>query len=217
MQRIKAFLQEIHREEYLRLFPAYIFRISSYTARFIYLLDTIAQEEGKLVWIEKTPRHLHYIKQIERYVPEAKFIHIVRDGIDVISSLYQVTHKFPDKWGGARTIDACIDRWMGDIKITELNANKQNHFVISYKHLVVETNEALRRLCDFLSIQFEIDMNTAYKENLSQIVLKEEEWKKDNQHEIVFKSEEKARKIFSDDELTYIQSRIKGIDIGHLV
>lgn len=46
-----------------------------------------AIQAGAAIWCEKTPRNLLYADVIARLYPEALFIHVVRDGRDVVSSM----------------------------------------------------------------------------------------------------------------------------------
>ena len=36
-------------------------------------------------WLEKTPEHMFFIDEIRRYLPNARFVHILRDGPDVVA------------------------------------------------------------------------------------------------------------------------------------
>jgi hypothetical protein len=91
------------------------------------LLDKLTLAQGKSVWLEKTPGHLYYIDDLERYIPEVKFIHLVRNGADVVASLYEVTNQYPQEWGGAYHIEQCIRTWNQAVKLTEEHLGKENH------------------------------------------------------------------------------------------
>jgi hypothetical protein len=109
---------------------------------FVQCLDAIAEETGSRVWVEKTPRHLHYIDLVESHMGEPVFIHIIRRGQDVVSSLYQVTHQHAEDWGGPRTLETCIERWNRDIQISWEHRSKANHHVVHYGELT-ENREAV--------------------------------------------------------------------------
>jgi len=49
-------------------------------------LDRLALAAGCRNWIETTPRHLVHVRLIERLVPRARIVHIVRDGRDVVAA-----------------------------------------------------------------------------------------------------------------------------------
>jgi hypothetical protein len=50
------------------------------------VLSCWARTQQKPRWGEKTPKHINFWRQILRYFPDAKFIHIVRDGRDTALS-----------------------------------------------------------------------------------------------------------------------------------
>ncbi len=56
--------------------------------------ETYAAAQGKTRWGEKTPQYLRMMGRIARTLPEARFVHIVRDGRDVALSCC--------RWSGGR-------------------------------------------------------------------------------------------------------------------
>ena len=82
-----TFLRELQREDLNQYLPKFSFLVRQYSHAFIRILDILSEEQGKDIWIEKTPRHLHCIDQIEKLLPEPQFIHIIRSGKDVVASL----------------------------------------------------------------------------------------------------------------------------------
>ena len=52
-------------------------------------MEQIARSEGVDRWAECTPEHLVYLPWIKREIPDALFIHIIRDGRDVALSLHK--------------------------------------------------------------------------------------------------------------------------------
>jgi hypothetical protein len=85
--RFEAFLKEINREDMSsHLSQLAIFQYQ-YIQAFFHVLDTITQQQGKTIWIEKTPGHVHCIDYIQKRVKKAKFIHLIRNGSDVVASL----------------------------------------------------------------------------------------------------------------------------------
>lgn len=74
--------------------------------------DAQALACGKRVWVEKTPNHVLHIPTIDRFVPEPLYIHLIRDGRDVVASLYEVTHKYPQAWRGSGwNLEKCVSYW----------------------------------------------------------------------------------------------------------
>jgi hypothetical protein len=148
--------------------------------RFFETLDAAAQSEGKMAWVEKTPSHLHSIGAIERYVPEAKFIHMLRSGEAAIASLFNVTQKHPDRWGGARSLDRCIGRWQQDVRCSHACVGLPNHCFVSYERLVEDPAAVLGRLVGWMGLPGEEGvialMLSGYREQLARVAVKEP-WK----------------------------------------
>src|SRR6516162_426651 len=51
------------------------------------LFAAFAAKSGKRRWAEKTPAHIHWIDLIHEVFPGAQFIHMIRNGYDVVKSL----------------------------------------------------------------------------------------------------------------------------------
>ena len=51
------------------------------------MFDLAMNETEKKRWLEKTPTNILYMKELLEIFPEAKFIHIYRDGRDVAASI----------------------------------------------------------------------------------------------------------------------------------
>lgn len=151
--------------------------VSSYGAEFARFLDFQANGQGKKTWIEKTPQHLHRIPQIKKSIPDTKFVHILRAGKDTIASLYHVTQKYPERWGGALSVEDCIRRWVQDITVSRSRINdSQSHFVI-YEDLLADPESTLHKLCKFTNVSYQPQMlsesSAAYHESVAE---KDAEW-----------------------------------------
>lgn len=51
------------------------------------IMDAMAAKQGKTRWGDSTPAHLAHMRQIKAEIPDAKFVHVIRDGRDVAVSL----------------------------------------------------------------------------------------------------------------------------------
>lgn len=144
------------------------------------VLDNIADEQTA-GWVEKTPFHLLRISSITAADPEVKFIHIIRSGKDVIASLYDVTHNYPQHWGGEPySIDKCIAIWKKCIRRSLRYLKAPQHHFVNYDELVETNEQILRRLTNFLGLEYVSTMGSAHTQAAQNVVGNFEKWKRSN-------------------------------------
>jgi hypothetical protein len=207
-ESLLEFLEVINRQDMKDLVPVDSRLVRDYVDAFVAILDELALREGRSIWVEKTPRHLHFIGMIQKYVPDAAFLHVVRDGKDVVASLYEVTHLYPEFWGGPRSIEECVDRWNSDLKVTTRNAQKASHKVVRYEDLVRNPEAALERTCSFLGIDFTPLMIEQHSHAAEAIILDAHEWVQSAKQPVKMSDGSKFIRVFSRQEQVWI--------IGHL-
>jgi hypothetical protein len=188
-----------------------------YATWFMKVLDTATYRAGCDVWLEKTPSHVAHIARIERLIPGARFVHLIRDGRDVIASLYDVTNSHPNAWGGARDINACIDRWLRDVERSARYLQQSNHLGVRYERLVSDPSAVLQMICYFLDVQYSDDMLNNYADVACNLILTDESWKANTQRPVGSRSNIKFDQIFTVDEREYILEKIAQIDLDLLL
>jgi hypothetical protein len=210
--RLEEFLSDIDRRDMLSQLPAGMLFVSQYVNGFVAILDSIAREGGADGWLEKTPGHLHFIPLIEGHIPGVKFIHLIRNGADVVASLYDVTHKYPNEWHGAWSLDDCIHRWEGDVRRSLVYLEHANHILVRYEALVRDARETLVRLCHLLNIPFEEEMLARRGLVVDELVSHKENWKREVREPIHSTQGEKFNTMFDDDQKIYILGQLKDLD-----
>jgi protein-tyrosine sulfotransferase len=106
---------------------------------------------GKSRWAEKTPRNISRIAAIFRHFPEARFVHVLRDGRDVACSLRtHPRHKVVDgrlvpldTW---KPIAGCARRWRDDVEASRPYWNDPRFHTLRYEELVRDPRAVLERL-----------------------------------------------------------------------
>jgi hypothetical protein len=53
------------------------------------IMKKLAKSHGKRVWCEKTPMHVHHMRLLGAHFPDARFIHVIRDGRDCAASFHR--------------------------------------------------------------------------------------------------------------------------------
>lgn len=214
--RFLAFLREAGLEEERWRLPRTALLVRQYVQAFLEILDAHTLNQGKSHWLEKTPQHLHYLAEIERLVPGARFIHLVRQGADVVASLHEVTHRHPEDWGGSTGIDAGIDRWLGDIAITRRHLGRPGHIAVRYEALVRDPTAVLVRLCGFMGLSYDPAMLERQAETARRVVLAGEPWKATAGEAVRETGERKFEALFSKEERRHIEERLAGVDLEAL-
>lgn len=130
--------------------------LPSIEACFRFLHDKYAGEQGKDLWGQKTPKMVRRAELLAERFPDARFVHVVRDGRAVASSLERSdAHRLHPLYGARRY---ARDTRLG----LELEARHPDRVLrLRYEDLVADPEPALRRLCDFLGLELEPAMLSA--------------------------------------------------------
>lgn len=180
--------------------------IPSLIKKLLTILDEIAVLNNYHIWVEKTPMHLYYIDKIKQVDSSALFIHIIRNGLDNVASLYQVGQKYPYAFH-FQSIDACLIRYMKEYEISQRYIGQENHFHLIYDDLVESPEKIIDNLFNFLSLERPNNLFEDFNKNTYDFIQNHEKWKKHNKQGI-YKSS-KAREVFTQQEIAYIQNTLK--------
>lgn len=101
---------------------------------------------GKPLWGDKTPRHAENMRLIQHMLPEAHFIHLIRDGRDVALSV-------KDLWWGPNSVWSAAEWWVAGIKGARRQAEQLTHYLeIHYEDLVNSPETVLKSVCGYLDL-----------------------------------------------------------------
>ncbi len=115
-----------------------------------------AKREREIVGL-KTPFNEFYFSKIIRVFPKTKFIHVVRNPLDVAVSLKEAKKRW---WGGKIDYHSHIRLWKksAQMAIENLERYPARYFVIKYEDIVFQPEESVKNMCAFLEVDFEPDM-----------------------------------------------------------
>ena len=138
----QVLLQELSRVTPFRLDEGLRCFYRAYAARF-----------GKARWGDKTPSYGSHMRAIERVLPEARFIHIIRDGRDVALSLRNL-------WFSPGTdMKTLARKWRHDICSTRREARHCRRYLeVRYESLVRDSQQVLQEVCAFIEVDYESAM-----------------------------------------------------------
>jgi len=124
-----------------------------------------AEQTGKACrrWGDKTPLNTFALEAIYSVFPDARFIHIIRDGCDVVASYV--------KAGIYQSVEEAAKRWIRSIKTVNSFQVKYPDAVLNirYEQLVTEPQQTLRTVCQFIGIDFQPQMLNEKNKNRAKL------------------------------------------------
>ena len=115
------------------------------------MMQLVLAARQKQIFCEKTPQHLQNLNEILALYPQAKFIHLIRDGRDVVNSLIKMPWRPPGLINNARF-------WLRYIKLgeaAERHIPASNLATYKYEDLLLEPETTLKSICEFIGISYE--------------------------------------------------------------
>lgn len=131
----------------LTIDPGYFADCRTFRNVVLRLYEAWTNQEGKPRWGDKTPQYVSEIPTLRKIFPEAKFIHVIRDGRDVALSWVKYPHaeynvfSVAENWKRLVTKGRSAGAKLSDDEYLELH----------YERLISQTEEIMRRVCDFLN------------------------------------------------------------------
>jgi hypothetical protein len=109
---------------------------------------------GKSRWGDKTPMYSHHLRFIQDLLPEARFLHIVRDGRDAAVSLRE-------RWfSPGRDIETQAAHWRDNVAAARREGAGCRHFLeVRFEDLIREPEPVVRKICGFIALPYHPDMH----------------------------------------------------------
>lgn len=112
------------------------------------IMKYFAARESKSRWCEKSPLHVQYISLLSAAFPDAKFIHVIRDGRDCAASFHR-------RW--RYTPQSTIYRWKRSVTEGRQQASTLptgRYLEVFYEQLTTSPSQQLKDICRFLKVDF---------------------------------------------------------------
>lgn len=131
------------------------------------IMDRYIEAKNKQLWCEKTPMNLEYLSQLDAHFPDAKYICLYRQCMDVVRSSINLSkfrflpehvpyvHRNPEN-----IIAAMAENWLDKTdRLLEFEAAHQARcFRVKYESVVMQPEETLSPLFHFLGLEWEEDL-----------------------------------------------------------
>jgi Sulfotransferase family len=139
-------------------------RVENYADLVNAIFRAHARARDKARWGDKTPGYVTDLEVIWKLFPGCLVIHLVRDGRDVAISNQHIEwgiHSIPraaEDWRWKTTLGHKVGTVLGD-----------HYLELRYEDLILQTEPALRRVCDFLHVAFQPEMLRYHETGESEI------------------------------------------------
>jgi hypothetical protein len=112
-------------------------------------------EPGRRVLVEKSGEHARSMPGIWRLFPDARFVHVLRDGRDVVVSALAAQRTWAPTW--ARSTYRAAREWVVNARAaTESGATRPDQFLeVRYEHLRADPVAGYRALYDFCGLPYD--------------------------------------------------------------
>ncbi|MFW5793117.1 MAG: sulfotransferase family protein [Bacteroidota bacterium] len=166
----KDFLDELRCEmENERISPQWKLAFSNFLSRLIY--------RKKLVPLLKNPFHSYRIKELKKLFPNAKFIHIYRNPIDVIPSTIRMwnivgsQNLLAGKWRDV-SLDSAIKMFnslWNNIQNEKQYLKDDNFVEVRFEELEKNPTETIKHIYNKLNLNYSVDFNIILDEFLQSL------------------------------------------------
>lgn len=124
--------------------------------RCFYELSAVSR--GKSRWGDKTPTYGTVLPRLRRLLPEARFIHLIRDGRDVALSLGKVWFSPSDELAERAAY------WAREVAVIRRGGQGDPGYLeVHFEDLVSAPRATLERICSFLALEYSETMARSHE------------------------------------------------------
>jgi len=169
----------------------------------IYMFYAAEKFPDANLWGDQSPIYTFHLPIILKVFPNARFIHMLRDGRDVVSSM--VTRH------GAEYLQEAVYRWKKSIEITKNFQKKfspDRYHEVRYENLVQDSERTLRDICRFIGTTYDPIM-LEYWRLPSTVEYKHKSFHQNLAKPVFSSSVGKWRERLSEDQIDYMLTEIE--------
>ncbi|HEV8687243.1 MAG TPA: sulfotransferase [Gaiellaceae bacterium] len=117
-----------------------------------------AESQGKARYGDKTPLYMQHLELLARVFPNARYVHIVRDGRDAALSFLGMTRRPRFNVSRPRAVGDFAAAWRREILAARRFGREHPYLEVRYEELVADPGARLRAVCSFLGLAYEPTM-----------------------------------------------------------
>jgi hypothetical protein len=117
-----------------------------------------AEERGKSRWGDKTPMYMQNLRLLERLFPDARYVHLIRDGRDAALSFLEMPRGLvTETWMHPRTPPDFAAQWRTEVAAARRLGRRvgPRYLEVRYEELVADVEPVLRRISEFAGLEYD--------------------------------------------------------------
>ena len=115
------------------------------------LFRIYADKESKPRYGDKTPIHVLHVEYLAELFPEARFIHLIRDGRNVTLSNLELDWGPESVWEGA----VYWKRFVNEGRRAGAKLGPERYLELRYEDVLEDPERNVRKMCDFVELEFD--------------------------------------------------------------
>ena len=120
------------------------------------------------------------IEQLSETAEQTHFVHVIRSGIEVVSSLYKASLQ----WERPYDLDTCVARWNQDMKLSLRRIDEPNDHFVRYEDIASQPEKTMPRLVAALGLPWEPQVLDQYADEAGSLMTAAETRKANNERAI---------------------------------
>lgn len=177
--------------------------------RYVAMLDAAADRRDCRAWVEKTPAHLLFLDEILEVAPDARIVHVLRRGRDVVASVMDADLRLQTA-GFRGSIAQWAARWNRAVQLHLLRLGDPRHHLVCLEDLVANPEVEWRRLCDFLGLDKALPLLAQPVNDVADS--QSEPWKGNAIAGVIERPSDKAQALFGPRILDWLQTHLIDYD-----
>jgi len=125
------------------------------------VMDSVARSQNASRWAVYDPDNVLHVERVKRDIPDAIFVHIIRDGRDIALSLKKMAGFAPLPWdrGETQSLVATALYWEWMVRRGREHGRKfpADYIEVRYEDLITNPRETLRNLSSFIDHDLDYD------------------------------------------------------------
>jgi LPS sulfotransferase NodH len=120
-----------------------------------------AERRGKTRWGDKTPMYMQHLPMLERLFPDARYVHLIRDGRDAALSFLAMPEGVVTRtWAHPTSAAGFACQWRSEVEAARALGRRADgrYLEVRYERLAAEPETTLRSICAHVDLPFEAGM-----------------------------------------------------------